>query len=85
MVNNSTNINNANNQFSIEHKKTITHGVGNQDTSLGQVQQCGRVKWSMASKLSPFDNWISTDADINKLLKKKCAESLGIKKAIHVH
>ena len=47
MVNNSNNINKANNHLSpqiIENKKTMTYEVCNQDHVLGQAQKCGRVK-----------------------------------------
>jgi len=27
-----------------EHKKNMTHGIGNQNPSFGQAQQCGGVK-----------------------------------------
>jgi hypothetical protein len=54
MVNNSTNINNENNQFSIEHKKHITYGVINPGSSLGQVTKCGRVKPDNDIQILPF-------------------------------
>ena len=81
MLNNSTNINKANNLLSphiTEHKnKMATQSLGNQGSCLGQAYKCNGPKlkaWD--SNRIPLGNWISNSSTyINKRYKKTCVYS----------
>ena len=83
MVNNSSNINKANNHPSpslTEHNEnTTTYDVWYPGAGLGQTQNCGGL---MGFQPSPPDNWISnSNAYINN--KKKPAQILFHSKGPH--